>query len=387
MKKQNKHNEIPDNDTIIKYLKGELQVSEQHRIEKMMLENPLFRDAVEGLADLGESQISNDIDDLKVRIDRRTGNAGGYKFSLYRIAVVVLLLAITSAAIFYYLEKAGLNKDSKNIALEQKSLTSKTENYSDEPLKVIKPQPETQSVESAQPGLSSENKETTSGFMDESDKLSMESEASKQPHEFQKPISGNYLQETVSGNAKDDTVNTLGDINPVYSRENTSYEKDSEQAVELQAYQDLNENNIATESAEPIPSSDIHIQENARSATRGKKQARLSEPMVVPTQFNPEKNPSQPVSGYPAFRKYLSDSLRYPGVAKENGIVGKVVVSFTITPDSIPVNFQILHSLGHGCDEEAIRLIKYGPKWIPSPITGNTDEIRNLVEVPFQIKD
>ena len=46
-----------------------------------------------------------------------------------------------------------------------------------------------------------------------------------------------------------------------------------------------------------------------------------------------------------------------------NNIEGKVKIIFFVEPNGTLTNFEIKKSLGYGCDEEAIRLIKEGPKW------------------------
>ena len=71
-----------------------------------------------------------------------------------------------------------------------------------------------------------------------------------------------------------------------------------------------------------------------------------------------------PVGGFEQFEKYLKRNLNYPSAAKRNKIKGKVRVQFTIELDGTLSNFIIIQSLGYGCDKEAIRLLKEGPKWV-----------------------
>ncbi len=74
---------------------------------------------------------------------------------------------------------------------------------------------------------------------------------------------------------------------------------------------------------------------------------------------------ARPVDGYSSFRNYVKENLRYPETAKSNNITGRVVVLFTVNSNGSLSNFRIRKSLGYGCDEEAIRLIKEGPAWQP----------------------
>ncbi len=73
-----------------------------------------------------------------------------------------------------------------------------------------------------------------------------------------------------------------------------------------------------------------------------------------------------PVGGLKAYNKYLENNLRYPSEALEQKIKGKVLIEFTVETNGDLSEFNVLRGLGHGCDEEVIRLVKEGPKWSPT---------------------
>jgi len=77
----------------------------------------------------------------------------------------------------------------------------------------------------------------------------------------------------------------------------------------------------------------------------------------------------EPVVGFKKMKDYIINNLRYPKAAREAKIEGKVVVAFTIIGSSSGqgslTDFKIVESLGYGLDEEAIRLLREGPKWFP----------------------
>jgi TonB family protein len=75
---------------------------------------------------------------------------------------------------------------------------------------------------------------------------------------------------------------------------------------------------------------------------------------------------AHPQIGYRSFKQYLEKNLRYPEQAKANKVEGRVTVQFTVEPDGALSNFTILRGIGSGCDEELIRLIKEGSKWVPT---------------------
>jgi TonB family protein len=67
---------------------------------------------------------------------------------------------------------------------------------------------------------------------------------------------------------------------------------------------------------------------------------------------------SEPLGGWDVFREYLRQNARLPIEALNNNISGTVQVKFTINANGEPQNFVTLRSLGYGCDQEAVRLIK-----------------------------
>lgn len=88
---------------------------------------------------------------------------------------------------------------------------------------------------------------------------------------------------------------------------------------------------------------------------------------------------AEPVGGLRAYDKYLDDNLRYPQQALDNNIKGRVAIQFTVGLDGSLNEFKVTRSLGFGCDEEVIRLVKEGPAWRPS--TENNVPIESLVRV------
>ncbi|HEY1008717.1 MAG: TonB family protein [Daejeonella sp.] len=96
-----------------------------------------------------------------------------------------------------------------------------------------------------------------------------------------------------------------------------------------------------------------------------------------------EKYPEFP-GGQEAFAKYLSRHLRYPGMAAEHGIQGKVLVSFIIERNGELSHIKILRSIGGGCDEEAMRVLAKSPKWAPG--LQNNQSVRVAYNIPINFK-
>jgi len=87
-----------------------------------------------------------------------------------------------------------------------------------------------------------------------------------------------------------------------------------------------------------------------------------------------------PAVGTDAYETYLAQNLRYPDVARQKGIQGVVKLRFTVSEAGKLSNFKVLQSLGYGCDEEAIRLIKEGPAW---KISGDARKVQVEWEIRF----
>lgn len=82
--------------------------------------------------------------------------------------------------------------------------------------------------------------------------------------------------------------------------------------------------------------------------------------------------------------KFLFDNINYPVKAKQEGISGLVVVSFIVTETGDITSLKIVREIGGGCGEEAIRVIKKMPNWIP----GQQDKInvKTLYTLPVRYK-
>ena len=83
--------------------------------------------------------------------------------------------------------------------------------------------------------------------------------------------------------------------------------------------------------------------------------------------------------------KYLADNIRYPNIAREAGISGRVFVSFVVEKDGSVTDVKILRGIGGGCDEEAIRLVKSMPKWSPGLQRGKAVRVTYNLSVKFNL--
>jgi len=85
-------------------------------------------------------------------------------------------------------------------------------------------------------------------------------------------------------------------------------------------------------------------------------------------------------------KKYLAENIKYPNTARKNGIEGKVAVQYTVNEDGSLSNFRIVRGIGNGCDEEALRVMKLMPPWIPGKKDGKPVRVRYTQPITFRIR-
>jgi TonB family protein len=83
--------------------------------------------------------------------------------------------------------------------------------------------------------------------------------------------------------------------------------------------------------------------------------------------------------------EYISKNIVYPTYAFDNGIQGRVFVSFVVERDGSISNVKAMRGIGFGCDEEAIRVIQSMPKWKPARQRGETVRCSYTIPIVFKM--
>ena len=83
--------------------------------------------------------------------------------------------------------------------------------------------------------------------------------------------------------------------------------------------------------------------------------------------------------------KYIQDHLKYPVIAAENGIQGRVIVRFVVSKTGEIQDVTVLRGVDSSLDKEAVRVIKSMPKWIPGKQNGNNVAVYFTVPVMFKL--
>jgi protein TonB len=99
-----------------------------------------------------------------------------------------------------------------------------------------------------------------------------------------------------------------------------------------------------------------------------------------------EINPQFP-GGEAAFGKFLRDHIRYPAVAKENNVTGRVFIQFVVERDGSLTDLKVLRDPGSGLGDEALRVLKISPHWTPGIQNGKPVRVQYTVPVNFSLAE
>ncbi len=99
-----------------------------------------------------------------------------------------------------------------------------------------------------------------------------------------------------------------------------------------------------------------------------------------------EQMPEFP-GGEKALLKWLGKNVKYPPLAAENGVSGRVVVAFIVDAEGNISQIKLLGGIGGGCDEEAIRVVSSMPKWKPGKQGGRPVRVYFTLPIKFTLTD
>ena len=98
-----------------------------------------------------------------------------------------------------------------------------------------------------------------------------------------------------------------------------------------------------------------------------------------------EEMPSFP-GGQGALMAFLSSNIKYPVVAQENGVQGRVIVGFVVERDGSITDVKVMRSVDPSLDREAQRVVKAMPRWKPGKQNGSAVRVKYTVPVVFRLQ-
>lgn len=98
-----------------------------------------------------------------------------------------------------------------------------------------------------------------------------------------------------------------------------------------------------------------------------------------------DEKPSFP-GGESAMKSYLNSNVKYPDVAQENGVQGRVIVESIIEKDGSMSDVKVIRSVDPSLDREALRVVKAMPKWTPAKLKGIPVRTKCTTPVVFRLQ-
>jgi protein TonB len=99
-----------------------------------------------------------------------------------------------------------------------------------------------------------------------------------------------------------------------------------------------------------------------------------------------ENQPEFP-GGNTAMMKFLSENIKYPVIAQENGIQGRVICNFVVERDGSITDVQVVRGVDPSLDREAMRVINEMPRWKPGKQRGQAVRVRFTLPVVFRLQN
>lgn len=396
---------------IDRYLRGDMTPAERHRLEREALRDPFLMEALEGANNIRPEEFAKDVTDLERHLGKQRT-----LFTPFRIAAGVAILLATSLGLFLLPQRneqlaqtaapdsakqaqqsqASASQDTvgKNLlSLNQSPTTAssgdqpkpeekqtKTDSETNHQQPAVTPfvadqHPETEGASVSSEIISEALKDSPTVASESSRKESQELARAKKMTATSRVVKGQVKDETgqplpgVTVQVKDSPAGTTTDLNGYYQLETAEPNvslvfsfvglRTAERSVGEQ--DDLN----VVLADDPAQLSEVVITAH-QNAVRDE----TAEPVI---------RLAEPFGGRKAYDQYLDNNLRYPEAALEKKVKGRVLIEFSVDVDGSLDDFKVLRSLGYGCDEEVIRLVKEGPKWFPT--TENDIAVESLVRV------
>ncbi len=142
--------------------------------------------------------------------------------------------------------------------------------------------------------------------------------------------------------------------------------------LEVQDLQRRNSGNsqpVAPEAAAPVQPAEV--EEPAPQASAG--------PLLS------AEEPASFPGGKNAMIRFIRRNYRYPSQASEVGAEGMVIVRFVVNPDGSLSGFRVVRGIGYGCDEEALRIIRNMPRWVPAKQDGEKVAVYQTIPITFRL--
>ena len=135
-----------------------------------------------------------------------------------------------------------------------------------------------------------------------------------------------------------------------------------------------------------IGSFDVKGNDEAAGEVLKAKEVIAQEAAVEEKVFDVVEQMPQFPGGDAALFEYLSTHIKYPTIAEENGVQGRVIVTFVVERDGSITDVKVVKSVDPSLDKEASRVVQGMPKWIPGKQNGAPVRVKYTVPVTFRLQ-
>jgi TonB family protein len=386
---------------IERYLRGEMTSSERHALEREALNDPFLSDALEGAQHTTADNFLFDLNELRSSVANRSGKRKPKIISMWNwsigIAAGLLLVAVSGIYIIGKMSDRRPMFAENSIQVDPSSLGKSAYDTLDIVMPRIRPaialRQNIRRVERVSSGgtvIRQAEREAEANLTDPST-IQIEREAAQD----QEPQTTSGAALSVKHRAIKGTVTSSEDgsalpgVNVIVKGTNIGTITDAEGKYEIilnQPDQKLEFNFIGVKTVEAETRNKTLVNVSLTPDYES-----LSEVVVSGAAVKEEAHSTfklaEPEGGRDAYTKYLTQKLVYPEQALANEVEGKVTIQFTVDLNGHVGNFKVLSSLGYGCDDEAIRLIREGPAWAPSKKNDKPVAEEVTVGLKFDIPD
>ncbi|MBX7124447.1 MAG: TonB family protein [Cyclobacteriaceae bacterium] len=400
-----------DQDDIRRYLSGEMTPAERHALERRALNDPFLQDAIDGANDFADD-FSDDVEDLDAAIVQRSKPARGFS---WRIAAGIAAVVMVGSW-FYWTNSADQEQLAQNnpapaAGVENDSIAKDaidTTSLSKPLLALEQPRARAGKPSIASAGPEEERLRTHAGGATDSVAALQLADATLAEEAEPVPAPEQELaRETIS--SKIQGLQTAPSVNRSFRGRVVDGEGKPIPGVTVKAalsgfvaVTDADGNyqvNTPTKQ-DSLVFSYVGFETQKKKADVGRfgsvfmkeETATLGEVVITgrrPDDADVEREPivhlAEPVGGLKAYNDYLESNKQYPQQALLNTLEGRVTLQFTVDVMGDVSEFTVVRSVGHGCDEEVMRLVKEGPKWMPTTVDDEPVESTVKVRLRFTL--
>ena len=99
--------------------------------------------------------------------------------------------------------------------------------------------------------------------------------------------------------------------------------------------------------------------------------------------FTVVENEAEFPGGIEAMNRFMAENIKYPTLAKQKNIEGKVIISFIVEKNGTLSDIRTIKDIGEGCGDEGVRIVKLMPKWKPAKQKGQPVRQQFLLPISF----